>query len=241
MRAISISQKQKITLFLVLLTIGFMLLGVFTSTRLSEMERQYFSSNQITTGSITMYQTEVRLLSLAKELGSVTGDQVAHLKQEVAAVSQEVQQNATFLEKLNLSEEASALVESTKQFELALLPWLELRTELGFTVSEGKLGQLKSLADTIEKKIAETGMVTLNSDFQAMVKAQQNYLLEPSEQNLKLFNRAMFSFVSISNSYAMLELYEKEIELFKQTFTRVSELSQQLGSMEGKLVASKIR
>lgn len=210
MSGIAISQKQKIALFLILLCIGFVALGVFTSTRLAEMERQYFSSNQITTGSITMYQTEVKLLSLAKELSSVSGDQVERLKQEIATVSQEVKQNATFLENLSLADEAKSLVDSTSQFEQALLPWLELRSELGFDVSEGKLGQLKSLADTIEKKIAETGMVTLNSDFQAMIKAQQNYLLQPNEQNLKLFNRSMFGFVNVSNTYAMLELYERK-------------------------------
>lgn len=124
-------------------------------------------------------------------------------------------------------------------FESAANPWLNLKQELGFTIDEGKLGELKQLADTIEKKIEETGMVTLNSDFQAMVKSQQNYLLQPNEENLKLFNRAMGSFESMSNVYAMLELYEKEIEQYKSTFVRVSELSQQLGSVEQQLLTSK--
>ncbi|MEF1173630.1 methyl-accepting chemotaxis protein, partial [Vibrio sinaloensis] len=116
---------------------------------------------------------------------------------------------------------------------------LNLKSELGLTIDEGKLGELKQLATTIEKKIEETGMVTLNSDFQAMVKSQQNYLLQPNEQNLKLFNRAMAGFESMSNVYAMLELYEKEIEQYKSTFVRVSELSQQLGSVEQQLLVSK--
>ncbi len=113
------------------------------------------------------------------------------------------------------------------------------QSELGFNVDEGKLGELKSLATTIEKKIEETGMVTINSDFQAMIKTQQNYLLQPNEQNLKLFNRAMAGFVSSSNSYAMLELYKKEIEQFKTTFARVSELSQQVKEQEAALVGSE--
>lgn len=61
-------------------------------------------------------------------------------------------------------------------------------------------------------------MVTINSDFQAMIKAQQNYLLQPNEQNLRLFNRALAGFVSMSQSYAMLDLYKAEIEQFKTTF-----------------------
>ncbi|MCO7034787.1 methyl-accepting chemotaxis protein, partial [Vibrio paracholerae] len=94
---------------------------------------------------------------------------------------------------------------------------------------------------TIEKKIDETGMVTINSDFQAMIKAQQNYLLQPNEQNLRLFNRALAGFVSMSQSYAMLDLYKAEIEQFKTTFLRVSELSQQVQDIEQKLLNSEAK
>ncbi len=116
---------------------------------------------------------------------------------------------------------------------------MDLLSELGFNVDDGKLGELKQIAATIEKKIEETGMVTLNSDFQAMIKAQQNYLLLPNEDNLKLFNRAMAGFVNMSNTYAMLDLYEKEIEQFKSTFARVSELSSQLGAIEVEFLQSE--
>ncbi|MCO7021616.1 methyl-accepting chemotaxis protein, partial [Vibrio paracholerae] len=118
----------------------------------------------------------------------------------------------------------------------AITPWLSIKQELGFSIDEAKLGRLKLLAGTIEKKIAETGMVTLNSDFQAMIKTQQNYLLQPTAENLKKFNRAMASFENMSNVYAMLDLYEKEIGEFKKTFVRVSELSQQLNDAEYKLL-----
>ena len=84
-------------------------------------------------------------------------------------------------------------------------------------------------------------MVTLNSDFQAMVKSQQNYLLQPNEKNLKLFNRDMGAFESISNVYEMLDLYKKEIEQYKATFKRVSELSKQLGSVEQQLISTKMQ
>lgn len=82
-------------------------------------------------------------------------------------------------------------------------------------------------------------MVTINSDFQAMIKAQQNYLLQPNEQNLRLFNRALAGFVSMSQSYAMLDLYKAEIEQFKTTFLRVSELSQQVKDIEKNLLSSE--
>ncbi len=126
-----------------------------------------------------------------------------------------------------------------QEFEQSLAPWLELRSEVGFSVEEGKLGRMKELAKIIEAKIAETGMVTINSDFQEMIKTQQNYLLQANEQNLKLFNRSMAMFVNVSNSYGMLDLYEKEIEEFKSTFTRVSELLQQLSSIEQQLASTQ--
>ncbi|MGF1739820.1 methyl-accepting chemotaxis protein [Vibrio profundum] len=239
MDRLSLSQKQKITLFLCFLSLGFALLGAFTSARLSDMEQQYSSSSWVTSGSIEMYQTEIKLLSLAKEIVSLTSQQVDHVKTDIVKITEEVANNAQFLQQVGLQAEASALVDSTAHFQQALLPWLELRAELGFTVDDGKLGQLKLLANTIEKKIAETGMVTLNSDFQAMIKAQQQYLLQPSEKSLKMFNRAMFGFINMSNTYAMLDLYEDEMEQFKQTFTRVSELSQQLEGREQELFASE--
>lgn len=239
MNRLSLSQKQKITLFLCFLSLGFVLLGAFTSARLSDMEQQYSSSSWVTSGSIEMYQTEIKLLSLTKEIASLTSQQVDHVKTDIVKITEEVANNAQFLQQVGLQAEASALLDSTAHFQQALLPWLELRTELGFTVDDGKLGQLKLLANTIEKKIAETGMVTLNSDFQAMIKTQQQYLLQPSEKSLKLFNRAMFGFINMSNTYAMLDLYEDEMEQFKQTFTRVSELSQQLEGREQELFASE--
>ncbi len=151
----------------------------------------------------------------------------------------EVDKDVQFLKSIGFDNEANQLGQAIQSFDGALRPWMAIKAELGFNVDEGKLGELKSLATTIEKKIEETGMVTINSDFQAMIKTQQNYLLQPNEQNLKLFNRAMAGFVSSSNSYAMLELYKKEIEQFKTTFARVSELSQQVKEQEAALVGSE--
>lgn len=239
MDMLALSQKQKVMLFLVVLVLGFVALAGFTSSRLSHMSDQYHSSSDIATGSMSIYQTQSKILTLSSNLDNLNGALVNQAKQEIGAIVSAVKMDAEFLTQVNLDAQADQLLSTVSQFESAANPWLNLKQELGFTIDEGKLGELKQLANTIEKKIEETGMVTLNSDFQAMVKSQQNYLLQPNEENLKLFNRAMGSFESMSNVYAMLELYEKEIEQYKTTFARVSELSQQLGSVEQQLLNSK--
>ncbi|GIC24115.1 methyl-accepting chemotaxis protein [Vibrio cholerae] len=152
---------------------------------------------------------------------------------------QKVEGDKRFLAENNFANEGNALQQAVQAFNDDMQPWLEIKGELGFNVDDGKLADLKKLAATIEKKIDETGMVTINSDFQAMIKAQQNYLLQPNEQNLRLFNRALAGFVSMSQSYAMLDLYKAEIEQFKTTFLRVSELSQQVKDIEKNLLSSE--
>ncbi|KGY12094.1 chemotaxis protein [Vibrio tubiashii] len=239
MDMLALSQKQKIMLFLIVLVIGFVALAGFTSSRLSQMSDQYHLSSDIATGSISIYQTQSKILTLSSDLDNLNGSQVSRAKQEISNIVTAVSHNSEFLSQLALDQQADNLKHTVSMFESAATPWLNLMQELGFTIDEGKLGELKQLADTIEKKIEETGMVTLNSDFQAMVKSQQNYLLQPNEENLKLFNRAMGSFESMSNVYAMLDLYEKEIEQYKLTFARVSELSQQLGTVEQQLMSAK--
>tara|TARA_Y100001960_G_C14770641_1_gene879771 strand:- start:676 stop:2556 length:1881 start_codon:yes stop_codon:yes gene_type:complete len=239
MDMLALSQKQKVILFLVILTFGFVALAGFSSSRLTQMSNQYHSSADIASGSMSIYQTQSKILTLSSNLDNLSGSQVAQAKQDISEIVSAVSVDAEFLNQVGLSSQADTLTKNVSQFESAANPWLNLKQELGFSIDEGKLGELKQLATTIEKKIEETGMVTLNSDFQAMVKSQQNYLLQPNEENLKLFNRAMAGFESMSNVYAMLELYEKEIEQYKSTFMRVSELSQQLGSVEQQLLASK--
>ncbi|OEE40685.1 methyl-accepting chemotaxis protein [Vibrio anguillarum] len=229
---VQFSQKQKISLFLVILCVGFLGLGIYTAKSLMGMDEQYRSSGEVASGSVAIFTTQANLLSLASELNNMQGNQVNSILNKLDQLMGEVNANVAFLQKTNFAQEGEVLLKAAKQFDQFLRPWLQVKSEVGFNVNEGKLGELKTLATTIEKKIDETGMVTINSDFQAMVKAQQNYLLEPTEQNLKLFNRAMASFVNMSDSYSMLDLYEKEIQQFKQAFLRVSELSQQLQVME---------
>ncbi len=239
MDVLKLSQKQKITLFIIVLCIGFVSLGLYTALSLTGMGTQYKQSSNITSGALAMQSTQAELLSLASEKESLTADQVSQAKDKLNRLMEHVQTDVQFLQQLNLNDESQQLQQVTSQFNQSLLPWMDLKSELGFNVEEGKLGELKTLATTIETKIAETGMVTINSDFQAMVKAQQNYLLQPSEQNLKLFNRAMASFVNMSKSYSMLDLYEKEVGKFKETFLRVSELSQMVNEQQAQLVTSE--
>ncbi|NOH71010.1 methyl-accepting chemotaxis protein [Vibrio pectenicida] len=241
MNTLALSQKQKVTLFLVVLTIGFITLAVFTSSRLAYLSEQYNHSGDISTGSISIYKTQSKILTLSSELDNLQGSQVSKAKEDIGSIVAAVNKDLSFLSTLGLQSYADELGKSIGDFEAAVNPWLALRQELGFNIDEGQLGELKKLASIIEQKIAETGMVTLNSDFQAMVKSQQNYLLQPNEKNLKLFNRSMGAFESMSNVYAMLDLYEKEIEQYKATFKRVSELSKQLGSVEQQLISTKMQ
>ncbi len=241
MTKLALSQKQKVVVLLSILLFGFAALAIFTAERLSHMKEQYQSSANIAQGSLSIYQTQSIILALSAELDTMTGENVAVAQSQINTISEAVASDSAFLSQVGLSSDGKQLAQSVADFESAITPWLVVKQELGFNIDEGKLGKLKGLAGTIEQKILETGMVTLNSDFQAMVKSQQNYLLQPTEKNLKLFNRAMAGFESMSNVYAMLDLYEKEIEEYKNTFSRVSELSKELGAVEKQLDIAKIK
>lgn len=235
MDMLALSQKRKIQLFLSILTLGFVALAAYTSNQLTSLTDQYSQSSRVSTGAGQIAQTQVELLQLTGKLGQLTATQVNAIQADVAHLEQNVRQAGETLVQFDLTTQADNMQQAVNALAKSLAPWLSVKSELGFNVDEGKLGQLKDLAKVIEQKIEETGMVTINSDFQAMIKTQQNYLLQPNEQNMKLFNRAMAMFVNVSNSYGMLDIYEKEIEQFKQTFIRVSELSQQLGALEQQL------
>ncbi|MBF8999999.1 methyl-accepting chemotaxis protein [Vibrio nitrifigilis] len=241
MDVMKLSQKQKITAFIVVLCLGFVALGIFAGHSLKSMSTQYQNSNAITEGVVGIHATQAKLLSLAAGRDDLSSKQIPVVKKELDELLNEVKQDVVFLKGIGLSAQANDLLAATQSFDNSFRPWLNIKSELGFSVDEGKLGELKSLETTIEKKINETGMVTVMSDFQAMIKAQQNYLLKQSENNLKLFNRAMFGFVNTSNSYAMLNLYQKEVEQFKATFKRVAELSQQETIKEQNLLAGEAK
>ncbi len=64
MDMLALSQKQKVTLFLLVLTLGFASLAFFTSERFSQMTNQYQSSADIAAGSLSIYQTQSQILAL---------------------------------------------------------------------------------------------------------------------------------------------------------------------------------
>ena len=86
MDMLALSQKQKVTLFLIVLTIGFVILAVFTSSRLTQMSEQYHSSGDISSGSISIYQTQSKILTLSSELDNLEGAQVAKAKQDLSLI-----------------------------------------------------------------------------------------------------------------------------------------------------------
>jgi methyl-accepting chemotaxis protein len=239
MNVVAMSQKQKMALFLGLLCFGFICLAGYTTVSLNSVNELYRKSNQVTTGAEQIGQTQVGLLKLAASLSAVTSSDVVQVKNQLDVISESAGINAQFLRALLLDNSARSLDESVQSYRQALLPWLSMRAELGFNADDGMQGELKSLAAVIEAKIRETGMVTLNSDFQAMVKAEQNYRLSPNEQNLKLFNRARAAFVNMSNTYAMLELYEEEIGRFSDTVERMTESLIKIGDAEQALASSQ--
>lgn len=239
MDSLLLSQKEKVGVVLTILIAGFIGLAVFTSSSLRGMNSEYQLSVDVTNGSGEIEQTQVNLLKLANGLSAMSSDKVSGVRSALADIQQSGDRNRAYLVSLGMSAQATEFVDSISTYQDAVQPWLELRSELGFNADDGLLGNLKGIAAVIEKKIAETGMVTLTSDFQAMIKAQQNYLLTPSEQNLKLFNRAKAGFTNMSNTYAMLGLYKTELDSFSETFKRVADLSGQLGEIETMLFQSQ--
>ncbi len=235
MDALQLSQKGKMKIFIALLCLGFIAVGTFTAQRLSGMVRQYEKSAEVTQGAKAIYATQANLLSLEAGRTSITLEGVSDVLNQLKQLTDKVNDDVLFLKSIGLDSQADEMLNANRQFDQVMRPWIEAKSELGFSVDEGKQGAMKSLAKVIENKISETGMVTVNSDFQALIKAQQDYLLAPGEKNMTLFNRAMGMFVNTSKSYSMLSLYDKEVEQFKQTFIRVGELSQQVSVLEQRL------
>jgi len=239
MKNLNLSQKQKSLIYLGLLIVGFITLAFYTLTSIERVTAQYQQSGEIASGAYKVRQTQVKLLQLVGHLDDMTASQVGSIKQASDDIAKQAQSNKGFLVSVGFSSGATQLESAISDYRNALLPWLDIRSEVGFNVDDGKLGEMKRLTKVIEEKILETGMVSINSDFQNMVKTQQAYLLQPNEENLKLFNRSLAMFENMSNSYAMLGLYEKELAQFKADFKRVSELSEQLIHVEETLFSQQ--
>ncbi|MGX9415784.1 methyl-accepting chemotaxis protein [Vibrio sp. WJH972] len=241
MFGLHLTQKNKMALFIGVLCVGFIVVGIFTSQRLTHLVEQYSHSAKVSFGAKTLYATQSHLLSLAAHKNDLTINDVSNTVTLLGELKEEENQDIMFLNSMELGAEADVLRNAIAEFDGAMRPWLELKSELGFSADEGKLGVLKKLAAVIEERIAETGMVSINADFQVLIKAEQNYLLEPSDDNLTLFNRAMAMFKNSSISYSMMNLYESELNEFQETFVRVGELSQQLEVLDEQLNNAETR
>ncbi|WP_038178588.1 methyl-accepting chemotaxis protein [Vibrio rhizosphaerae] len=239
MDVLKLSQKQKIAIFIVILCVGFLAMGGFIARKLSMMTSQYDLSGEVSQGTTKLFASQTKLLSLAAESNVLQIKDVSRVTELLAQLSQDIDKDVRFLKNAGFEPEGQMLFEAMSRFENAMHPWLKTKSELGFSISEGKQGVLTQLAEKIEAKIEETGMVTIRSDFRAMIKSQQNYLLAPNEKNLKLFNRAMATFINTSKLYAALSSYQSEVDQFKKTFARVGELSQQVKNYESELSASE--
>ena len=239
MDIVKISQKQKVVFFLLFLCAGFIGLTTYTASSLEDMSAHYVKSSHVANNSSQVEQVQVSLLQLAGTLSEMTSERVSQATDAMNDIERSVRDSSAHLLEIGIAGKTDELTVAVEDYSNTITPWLELKSRLGFNADEGMQGRLKQLAITIESKIAETGMVTLNSDFQAVVKAQQNYQLSPSEKNFALFKRAMFGFSNMSTSYGLLDSYEKELKEFNTTFENLAALSGEVEEIEARLTSSQ--
>jgi methyl-accepting chemotaxis protein len=239
MDALKFSQKHKMLIFLFLLCAGFIGLAGYTADSLGKMGEQYKQSTRIANGAFAVEQIQVELLQLAGSLSELSAEKAGGVLSSAERIKNRVEAETGYLTEVGLAGKAEELSGLVNQYYKLMVPWLEMETQLGLNAGEGIQGQLKSLSILIEKKIAETGLVTLNSDFQVLVKAVQNYQLSPSEENYVAFERALSSFSSISNSYGMLDIYQEELKNYQATFESLVALSAELGDVEARLLTNQ--
>ncbi|PWI34937.1 methyl-accepting chemotaxis protein [Vibrio albus] len=239
MDALKISQKHKILIFLFLLCTGFIGLAGYTSDSLEKMGEQYTKSTDIANEAFASEQIQVELLQLASTLAELSSENAGDVLTTAENIKSRVEGQTGYLSGVGLGVQAEELTGLVNQYHELMVPWLEMKMQLGLNSDDGTHGKLKRFATVIEEKIAETGMVTLNSDFQVLVKAVQNYQLSPSEDSYNTFERALSSFSSISNSYGMLDMYQEELTVYQSAFENLVSLSAELNRVEKQLFANQ--
>lgn len=232
---VALSQKQKTSLSMITLWSGFIILVLFIFNSLSSLSGKFISSSQMERASAHLATTQVRLLETVNQRSALTSDTMDAFELSLEELEQSAELDWLHLETNGFVAESEAIQGTLERFIFNISPWLSLKSELGFHVNDGLLGQLQQNNARINAAIKETGMVTLTSDFQKVVTTLQEYLIEPVEQNEKGFKRALAGFVNASNSYAMLELYEAEVKALDLGFKRVVELTGTLVNLEQKL------
>ncbi len=89
------------------------------------MGLQYSASGEVATGSISIYQTQAKLLSFTSGLDHLTGETVEKAKTDLAAIRVDIDRDIGFLNQLGLNAQAQTLTQSAEQFESAvLLGWI---------------------------------------------------------------------------------------------------------------------
>ncbi len=224
----NLSQKQKLVTFTVLLCLGFIVMASFIAVKLTDLTRKYEQSGVISQGAGTLLGTQANLLIIGSLAEKLTSNKVADFDKQRVALIQDVSENVNFLKEFNFTDEAEELSKSISLYNDSLTPWIKIKSELGFTVQEGVNGLIKATINTIDTKIQDTGMVTVVSEFQAYVKAEQNYLALQSDENAKLLKRSKIQFQTLSKTYSMLDLYEKDLAVLDKAFRRTVALSVQL-------------
>ncbi|MGR5176937.1 methyl-accepting chemotaxis protein [Vibrio parahaemolyticus] len=232
---VALSQKQKTSLSMITLWSGFIILVLFIFNSLSSLSGKFISSSQMERASAHLATTQVRLLETVNQRSALTSDTMDAFELSLEELEQSAELDWHHLEANGFVAESEAIQGTLERFIFNISPWLSLKSELGFHVNDGLLGQLQQNNARINAAIKETGMVTLTSDFQKVVTTLQEYLIEPVEQNEKGFTRALAGFVNASNSYAMLELYQAEVKALDLGFKRVVELTGTLVNLEQKL------
>lgn len=235
MDALKISQKHKMLIFLFLLCTGFIGLAGYTADSLKKMGEQYTKSTDVANGAFSTEQIQVELLQLVSTVAELSPEEAGSVLTTAEDIKNKVQNQTRYLSDVGLAGKAEELTRLVNHYYKLMAPWLEMKIQLGLNADDGMQGELKSLATAIEEKISETGMVTLNSDFQVLIKAVQNYQLSPSEKNYTAFGRALSSFSGISNSYGMLDIYQEELSAYQSTFESLVTLSSELNEVEANL------
>ncbi|MCE0492844.1 methyl-accepting chemotaxis protein [Vibrio salinus] len=224
----NLSQKQKMVTFTILLCIGFLVTAMFISSRLSHMTVKYDQSGVISRGAGSLFETQADLLLIASQAEKLSSGSVDNFKKKLSGLKKEVNTDIQFLDQFGFSEESKKLGAAINQYNATLMPWIKIKAELGFTKKEGLTGAIQAAIIGISNKIHETGMVTVLSEFQDFIKAQQNFLESPSEKTTRLLKRAKTQFLNISKTYAMLDLYGKDLADLEKKFDRAVILSGQL-------------
>jgi len=235
-----LSQKQKLVAYTVILCIGFVVMASFIATKLSDMTNKYEQSGVISQGAGTLFETQAKLLMIAALAEKLSKDRIAEFDTRRAELKKEVTLDVQFLQKFGFNNKAKDLVKAITQYDEALTPWLSMKSELGFSKDGGLRGRVRSVIHSIHTKIQETGMVTVVSEFQEVVKAQNNYLLSHSGKTEKLLQRANIQFLNISKTYSMLEMYEKELTTLGVVFNRKVDLSQKLKKVNSDVDSARV-